>query len=406
MENFIVINQKNIILENDIEPSLKLLEDIRPAWKSKRLIERVEKILKVDPSSACQRILNAAIYDLRDKIVIAGLDIAKQVAQDNKLPTINCEEDILENYSTSKIIDLSYKMGLLTRPEWRKISRAYEIRRDLEHEDSEYEADIADCMCIFKPCIDSVLSKDPIRPLRVTEIKDIVEKPEITKLDVAVIKDYERAPENRQNEIYKFLVSNSLNIKNPEIVRNNCISALESLRDITSNKVLLDNANNIMKKLGRNTPSIEEFKVYYASGTLPYFEENIRIQFFINFSEKLKKIKYSWTNSKNHQDILCELSEVGGLKYCPKICLNDILEWLILCYIGEKGGYGLYGTSRNVFYSDIGAPMALDIIEKSKKYINIDIVNNLRNNNNNIELACRSSKYVERRYQNIIDLFN
>ena len=57
-----------------------LLEQIRPAWKARDLINRVRKLLPVDPSSACQRIFNAAIHDLRDKIVVAGIDIAKEAA--------------------------------------------------------------------------------------------------------------------------------------------------------------------------------------------------------------------------------------------------------------------------------------------------------------------------------------
>jgi hypothetical protein len=40
-------------------------------------------------------------------------------------------------------------MGLLPRPEWRRVTRCYEIRRDLEHEDDEYEATVEDCIYIF-----------------------------------------------------------------------------------------------------------------------------------------------------------------------------------------------------------------------------------------------------------------
>lgn len=404
MDNSIIITNETVV-SKEVATSLEMLNDIRPAWKAKKLIERVEKILPSDPSSACQRILNAAIYDLRDKIVVAGIDIAQQVAKDNKLPIINNEDDVLDNYSTAKIIELAYKMGLLTRPEWRKISRAYEIRRDLEHEDYEYEADIADCLYIFKPCIDIILSKDPIRPLRVTEIKDIVEKPQLIKLEISVIKDYERAPQTRQDEIYKFLISNSLNVKNAEIIRSNCISALNSLRDKTLNKVLLDNSNNIMKKLGRNTPTYDEFRVYYISGILPYFRKDTMIQFFEWFLGKLNTISFSWKAYEKHEKILCQLIEIGGLKYCPKECKKSFITWLILCYIGESGGYGEYGSSRKVFYSDIGGPLAFKIIEESKEYLSVDIIQDARKSSTNIELKCRSSKYVERRYQNIIDLF-
>jgi hypothetical protein len=90
-----------------------LLEDIRPAWQAKNLISRVRKLLGVDPSSACQRLFNAAIHDLREKVEIAGVDIAGEAARQYKLPPVNKAED-LEEYSTAKLIDLAYRMGLLS----------------------------------------------------------------------------------------------------------------------------------------------------------------------------------------------------------------------------------------------------------------------------------------------------
>jgi hypothetical protein len=70
---------------------------------------------------------------LRDKIQIAGVDIAGQVALEYKLPPVTKQDDV-ENYSTSNVTSLSYRMGILSRPDWRRMTRAYEIRRDLELE--------------------------------------------------------------------------------------------------------------------------------------------------------------------------------------------------------------------------------------------------------------------------------
>lgn len=134
------------------------LAQIRPAWEAKDLINRVRRLLPSDPSSACQRIFNAAIHDLREKVVIAGIDIARDAAKQHRLPPIEKPDDI-EEYSTSKLIDLAYRMGLLSRPEWRRLARVYEIRRDLEHEDNEYEAQIEDCIYVFKTSIEVVLSR-------------------------------------------------------------------------------------------------------------------------------------------------------------------------------------------------------------------------------------------------------
>src|ERR1043166_83310 len=106
-----------------------LMPRVRPEWQAKSLIQRVQRLLPTDPSSACQRLLNAAVHDLREKVVIAGLDIAQQAANQAKLPPVTKSEDV-ENYSTDKLLNLAYEMGLLTRPEWRRIKRCYEIRSD------------------------------------------------------------------------------------------------------------------------------------------------------------------------------------------------------------------------------------------------------------------------------------
>src|SRR5712692_9933620 len=129
-----------------------LMSRIRPHWKAKQLVHRVERLLSTDPSSACQRLFNASIHDLREKIVVAGIDLATEAAKQHKLPPVTKAEDV-EEYSVLRIIDLSYRMGLLSRPEYKRLLRAYDIRKDLEHEDDEYEAGIEDCVYIFATCI-------------------------------------------------------------------------------------------------------------------------------------------------------------------------------------------------------------------------------------------------------------
>ena len=85
MANDIVPVQQDALLPAMLP---RLLDRIRPAWQSKGLIRRVRLLLPVDPSSACQKMFNAAIRDLRDKIVVAGLDIAREAARQHKLPPL------------------------------------------------------------------------------------------------------------------------------------------------------------------------------------------------------------------------------------------------------------------------------------------------------------------------------
>jgi len=377
----------------------EFLLQIRPYWQAKNLIQRVEKLLVVDPSSACQRIFNACIHDLKEKIIIAGLDIASEAAKQNRLPTISKQEDV-ENFSSTRILELAYYMGLLTRPEYRKLTRVYDIRKDLEHEDDEYEAGIEDCFYIFKTTIEIVLSRDPVHLLKLTDVKDIVENPTPVSLSNTVISDYKSAPIPRQLEIFKFLFYSVLNDKHPDIVRQNCYNSIYSLKEFTNKQVILELATDFTQKLDRKTPKLSEARVCNASGILPYLKKVNLIEFFKEFYSTMKMNSYGFKSYKQHGELLRNFREVGGLDYCPNEIISDILEWLVLCYIGEPS-YGIYSSSRKVFYSNVGAPLALEIMEESQKDI-FKIIKDLSKKSNQVKYAIQNP-YVARRYQEIMD---
>ena len=323
------------------------LNEIRPEWQARNLIHRVQRLLPVDPSSACQRLFNASIHDLKEKVLVAGLDIAQEAARQHKLPPISKSEDV-EEYSVLRTIDLSYRMGLLSRPDWRRLLRSYDIRKDLEHEDDEYEAEVQDCVYIFKTCIDIVLSKDPVQLIKLTDIKEIVEQPSPTTLTDVVLEDFEHAPEPRQTDIYKFLISYSLDAKQPDIVRQNCYNALVSLCDVTHKNVKLTNARSMVERIGRTVADRAEIRVALAAGILPYIKKTQLREFFQSYLDLMKSKSYHWTSHGAHGELLRNLEEVGGLDYCPEELLDEYLEWLVLCFLGEPGGYGM-GINRRVF---------------------------------------------------------
>ncbi len=377
-----------------------LLSQIRPQWQAKNLIQRVNRILPVDPSSACQRVFNAAIHDLKEKIVIAGMDIAIEAAKQYKLPPISKPEDV-ENYTTSRIIELAYRMGLLSRPGWRRILRAYDIRKDLEHEDDEYEAGVEDCVYIFKTCIDVVLSKDPVHLLKLTDIKEIVEKAEPAALNQGILEDFEHAPGPRQLEIYRFLLSSALNVKHPDVIRQNCYSALHVLRSIANTQVLITGASEFVEKIGKRGPTLVEVRVAYASGLLPYLKKAQLRYFYASYFSEMKKISYRWGSYNSHGELLRNLEEIGGLDYCPDEYLDQYVEWLVLCYIGEPGGRTSWGNIRNVYYSNIGAPISLRLLSGTTRKI-YDFVLQLEKTNK-IARVVLQDEHVARRYHTIID---
>ncbi len=376
-----------------------LLSSIRPAWRSRSLVERVSKILPVDPSSACQRILNAAIHDLREKVIIAGLDIAKEAAKTFGLPSVETAEDA-ENYSTSKLLDLSYRMGLLTRAEWRRLHRAYEIRRDLEHEDDEYEAGLEDCVYIFKTSIEIVLARDPVQPLRINDVKEIVENKDDVSPGSELLADYERAPQPRQLEICKYLISTALESKQPDIIRQNSVEMLRHLAPITQGPVRLSVAAFIQEKIGRKGLDLACAKVAHAIGAIPYLKQAQIQDFFTNYFARMNTVGHHWTSHAEHGKLLADLEDFGGLENCPDSLLDDYLEWLILAYIGKPGGYGM-GINRPVFFSNSAAPVIRSLMTKPPERVKKKLEQISKKKTIQHALI---NKYISRRLDDLLDL--
>lgn len=377
-----------------------LLLQIRPHWQAKNLIHRVTKLLHVDPSSACQRLFNASIHDLREKIIFAGVDIAAEAAKQHKLPPISSVENI-ENYSTLRMIDLAYRMGLLSRPEYRRILRAYDIRKDLEHEDDEYEAGVEDCVYIFRTCVDVILSKDPIELIKLTDIKEIVERSEATTLNESLLEEFSHAPEPRQMEIYKFLISSSLNVELPDVVRHNCYIALYSLKSLAHSQVLITCAREFVQRIGKRGPTLIEARVAYGSGLLPYLKQAQIKDFYDSYFDEMAKVGYSWGAHNSHGELLRNLEEIGGLEFCPEESLGQYIEWLVLCYIGKSGGRTSYGNVRNVFYSNVGAPIAINLLKIKTRNV-YPIVAALETGSKSVRYAI-SDEHVARRFNSILD---
>lgn len=379
---------------------LTFMQRIRPQWQAKGLIDRVRRLLPVDPSSACQRLFNAAVADLREKIKIAGLDIAKEAAALHSLPAVNRADDI-DNYSTARILDLSYRMGLLTRPEWRRMTRVYDIRKDLEHEDSEYEAGVEDLVYIFTTCIDAVLSKDPVTLIKVTEVKDVVEAPGPAAADEQLIEDFAHAPDTRQIEILKFLLSLSLDESKAELVRANAFTVIGTLAEHSRPAVLVTLASHMQEQVGRRGLTELEVRVAQQAQVYPYLRTAQKRAFFATVAAQFEGVSPGWRSNNSHGALLRSLNDVGGLAAIPEELLKPFVKWLTLCYIGEPGGYGA-GVARPVFYSNSGAPQVKKLFAAAPDQVRPILVALAKNKD--VKLAMARSKDVARRYDELLDL--
>lgn len=376
-----------------------LLDQIRPQWQAKKLIERVRKLAEVDPSSACQRIFNAAIHDLREKIVIAGIDIAGEAASQHRLPTVSKDEDV-EDYPTSKLIDLAYRMGILSRPEWRRVNRCYEIRRDLEHEDDEYEAGVEDIVYVFHTCVDVVLSKDPIQLVKLTDFKDLVEQSSASVPDDVLLEDFASAPQPRQEQIGKFLLSTALDKAKPDLVQQNAYTALGYISERVNPHVKTTLGSHLQEKVGRSLND-RQARVANVAGLMPYIRQAARTTFFEGVFKSMQDVGYSWGAYAQHGELLRSFEEYGGLTACPPDQKKKILWWLVLTYVGSPGGLTQFGNVRKVFFSNSAAPIIRGLIEAQGSSI-LPQLEELRKDKT-IKSAL-SNQDVARRFEALIDL--
>lgn len=198
-------------------------------------------------------------------------------------------------------------------------------------------------------------------------------------------------------------MSNALNNQVPDIVRQNCYSTLNSLREHTHKQVLINSSHDFVKRIGRNTPDLLHARVAFAAGVFPYLKKVQIAAFFKTFFDQMKTSGFSFHSHSEHGDLLRSLKDVGGLAFIPDELKPLYLEWLILCYIGEHGGYGA-GFRRPVFYSNIGAPIAFDLIK--------DNIDSFKNAFNHLKKSSKQIKtalvyqHVARRFESINDLFN
>lgn len=375
----------------------ELLNSIRPLWKGRKLIQRVELLLPVDPSSACQRLFNASIHDLKEKIIVLGADLAKEVANNYRLPVVNNDDDIL-NYNVSKTIDLSYRIGLLSRAEWRRIHRCYEIRRDLEHEDNDYEAVLEDCFYIFKTTIDTVLSKDPIQLLKITDVKQIVENSTGLSVSEQLLEDYKGAPILRQKEISNFLIAIACDSAQPDIVRENCVEMMRHLREKTNTQVTIEIAKSLEGRLGRSPIDILTAKLGHATGATGYFKVVKLKDFYSGLLAELKAASSDWNEQAR---VMAKFEDIGGLQYCPDELYYSIIKEIVLYYIGEES-YGYYRNTRKVFYSNGAVPIVYRVLVNEGKKI-VPHLENMRANSKRIKYKI-SNIYIQRRFEQLLDI--
>jgi hypothetical protein len=273
----------------------------------------------------------------------------------------------------------------------------------LEHEDDEYEAKLQDCVYIFATCIEDVLSQDPIQLLRVSDVREVVEQAKPQFPEQQFLDEYANAPDPRQKEIAFFLVSTALDTGKPDVVRSNCFEMIKHLRTSTHDPVKIEIGQHLQNRIGRNLADLAVMKVANAAGAASDLKRNSRNDYFADLLKRLRRVGHEWRKFSDHAPILAELEDVGGLEHChDDVTAKGLLKWMVLCYLGEPGGYGEWGRNRAVFFSDVAAPIIKRLIKRSGPR-ELALLKGL-NDSSSVKMAVGQDRHIAKRFEYLLDL--
>jgi len=114
----------------------------------------------------------------------------------------------------------------------------------------------------------------------------------------------------------------------------------------------------------------------------------------------MNKVGYRWDAHSSHGELLRSFQEVGGLVHCPSDVRKDIVQWLMLAYLGEEGGRTSYGNVCHVFYSNTAAPLVEELIRSSATVVRDDVRD--LSKSKAIQRAVRTD-HIQRRLDSILD---
>lgn len=215
-----------------------------------------------------------------------------------------------------------------------------------------------------------------------------------------MLEDYQNAPQPRQEEILKFLISYALNKEVSDLVQQNAYSCISYLRPLTQSPVLVKIGQHLQEKAGRSIDA-RMARVANTAGVFPYLRQSARASFFEHIFGNMKKVGTRWTAREYHGELLRSFMEVGGLEYCTDEIRTKILKWLVLTYLGEPGGRTSYGNVRHVFYSNSAAPLVRELIKNSAQRIGGELVALKADRDINRALQ---NDHISRRLEALIDI--
>src|SRR5690606_38872965 len=146
--------------------------------------------------------------------------------------------------------------------------------------------------------------------------KDIIQQSTPVVADESLIQDFNGAPNPRQSEIAKFLISIALDKTQSDIVQQNAYNFLQNIAPFIQNAVKLELAAEFEKRLGRSSLDLRHARVALAAGVFSYLRKTKIKDLFGGVYAQMENIGTHWSSHSQHGELLRSFQEIGGIDTC------------------------------------------------------------------------------------------
>lgn len=351
----------------------KLLK-LREPWRSSRLIERVERLVLVDHSCACQKLFNTAIWDIKDKLGDWGEDFVYKIAHSPR-NTNRGIENTIEGLSTTELLNLSYKSKLLKFEQWEMMTECYQIRCKLEHEDKRFEVNSLETEKFFNVCINEVLNVEKIEIETIDQFEYLYDTSRIAVPSKVLIDSFAEWSKSKRERTIMFLLDLATDSSISVSVRHNSRTSLMFLRTHLTDDLKKAIANRY------SDPNIQHIdsdllETLRCIDVLRLIDRSSNSKFFESVYVAMNEVGEEWYKGIKQVEVLQSFTELGSLDECPNRHKVNIFNWLALTFIGQDSGNTAYVSDRNVYF-DKDASSFIQRLIREAHFISDRMINDL-----------------------------
>jgi hypothetical protein len=316
------------------------LDRIRAGRRCHSAVAQIRALLPIAPARAAWLLLELAETDLRDKVARAGLAVAEAAARLARLPRI-ASADELPGYTIDDLLDLACAMCLLDPAERRRLDHAWERGRAVEPDEDAFLA-----------CIDLVLAREPVSPLRDITLEMILEALPGSAWTKELILNFASAPDQAQIQIENFLMQVIGDDSRPAPIRDAALIGLRILNAAARRSVQSRIGDVFKTQLRRRLGTLPDMRISAAIGIAPYLTESRIRLFFAHFLHDAQQPEAAMRDEAL-TSFLDEFHALGGLAAVQPELRSKLVLWMVRGYVGAPDRPGRGGEAEPPLFARI-----------------------------------------------------